>query len=671
MSLLKRLLLSLSVAILVILIGTLLLSINTARLYLSTQLQSESDNAATSLALSLSQPSNRDPVTRELLMLALFDSGQFRTVQLVDPEGKTLFKRQQDLHVQSLRSAPVWFARWLPIAEPQAIREVSDGWRQIGHLTVIATGSYAREALWRNTVQMTTLVLSAGALWALFVSLLFRWFRRVLREEVQMRVGAIGRAQLGQPSPSTNRPRNSAFAELSDVMQAIVDTQERVQITNQEASARIESLELELNLDPVTQLPNRKYFINELRRNLEGASHDAPQHGHVLLFRQRDLLAINAGLTRASADIWLNSAGQNVLAVLKQTAAAPRAQLARLNGSDFVILMPALEGTQALHVVQQVRRTLEAVKVRLPAGHWCRWAYALTNYTAHNSIKDVLGRLDRALMRAESSGLGEVEYLTSGSADSSANPIGEGEWQIALSSALNDPARLSLSFSVQNYQGRDHHSQLLEATLMLHESDGSTLGGALFLPIAMRLGLSADFDLCAISLSLQQLAARSSLPQQQSLVIRVSLASLAHPSFIEGVAQRLQATGLDGSVLRHLTLELDAHGLIAYPEETTAFSQVVQAAGAQLGLRRLDQQTDAIVHLHRYRLSYVKLGGPFVERAVSSPGSGFLLQALVDTAQSLQQQVYVTERYEQGYGGTLLERNVAFLARDEADPVAT
>lgn len=93
MSLLKQLLLSVSVAMVGILLGTLALSIDSARSYLTEQLQSQSENAASSLSLSLSQPGNQDPVTRELLMAALFDTGQFAAIRLVAPNEEVLFER--------------------------------------------------------------------------------------------------------------------------------------------------------------------------------------------------------------------------------------------------------------------------------------------------------------------------------------------------------------------------------------------------------------------------------------------------------------------------------------------------------------------------------------------------------------------------------------------------
>src|SRR5690606_23845892 len=85
MSLLKQLLLSVSCAILAILIGTLWCSVDSARQYLSSQLQAQGESAATSLALTLSQPSNQDPVTQELLIAALYDTGQFERIRLLTP----------------------------------------------------------------------------------------------------------------------------------------------------------------------------------------------------------------------------------------------------------------------------------------------------------------------------------------------------------------------------------------------------------------------------------------------------------------------------------------------------------------------------------------------------------------------------------------------------------
>ena len=121
MSLLKQLLISVSLAIIIILGGTLWLSVDSARSYLNTQLQSQTDSAATSLALTLSQGVNQDPITQELIIMAQFDSGQFNQIQLRDPDGVVRISRQiEDAHVGA---APLWFQRLLPVivAESTAV----------------------------------------------------------------------------------------------------------------------------------------------------------------------------------------------------------------------------------------------------------------------------------------------------------------------------------------------------------------------------------------------------------------------------------------------------------------------------------------------------------------------------------------------------------------------
>lgn len=87
MSLLKQLLLSVTMALLGILAGTLILSCNAARNYLAEQLHMQSENAASSLALSLSQPGSQDPVIQELLISALFDTGISAASRCTAPTG--------------------------------------------------------------------------------------------------------------------------------------------------------------------------------------------------------------------------------------------------------------------------------------------------------------------------------------------------------------------------------------------------------------------------------------------------------------------------------------------------------------------------------------------------------------------------------------------------------
>ncbi len=640
MSLLKQLLLSVTLAILVILAGTLALSIGSARQYLAGQLESESENTASSLALSLSQSANQDPVVRELLMLALFDSGKFKSIELTAPDGAVLFSRQQTEGTTQTGLAPAWFSRWLPLGQAQTVREVSDGWRQVGRLSVQVDSSYASDALWRSSSRMALLVLTAGAVWALFVVGLLNWFRRVLRDEISTQVRDIGRRE--DSAASGLRPAaHTPIDELTGVVNAIRDTRERVRAAELEQSERIESLELEANRDAVTGLPNRKYFVHELGRALHGDLGRAAADGQVLLFRLHDLPVLNAAVTRTSVDQWLILVGQRVQAALTEQGLTT-AQVARLNGSEFAVLLPGLQGPQAMQAVQQVRQVLQALRLSLDDGQWSRWGYALTDYSPSCSVSDVLTRLDQALVGGESAGHDAVEFVANEGHTAQRSSVGESQWQQLLSAALAVPDSLSLAVYRHACTGPEGGHVRHEALLVLRAAEERELAGSLFMPVAVRLGLSAAFDLRAVALGLQWLTAHPG----QSLVVRVSLPSLADAHFLpqlQALMQNAVAGDAGDPVLPRLLLELDAHGLVAYPQELRACGEMVAQAGGSVGLRRLDQQPKALALLHTLPLAYVKLGTHFAENGMESPGSRYLLEAMVHTVQALQLRLYVTD----------------------------
>ena len=185
---------------------------------------------------------------------------------------------------------------------------------------------------------MVALVVGAGVLWALFAFALVRWIKNRLLREISEHVRSIGQSTPPQQV-------EARVPELSGVVQALNQTRERVYASVEEQNAQIESLKLELNQDPVTGLPNRKYFVNEFRRALEASAptdsgRGGETGGHVLVLRQRDLADLNRHMPREFIDQWLRAVCERVQASLASLNAGS-ALLARLNGSDFALLLPA------------------------------------------------------------------------------------------------------------------------------------------------------------------------------------------------------------------------------------------------------------------------------------------------------------------------------------------
>jgi EAL domain-containing protein (putative c-di-GMP-specific phosphodiesterase class I) len=142
------------------------------------------------------------------------------------------------------------------------------------------------------------------------------------------------------------------------------------------------------------------------------------------------------------------------------------------------------------------------------------------------------------------------------------------------------------------------------------------------------------------------------------LIVKVSLPSLTQPRFLSSLNQHLQGLNARVELTRRLTLELDAHGLVAYGDDVRTFCEEVVKAGSRVGLRRLAQQPAAIMNLHRATLDYVKLGGEFVEHLLSSPGSLRLLTAVAETTEQLGIRVYADDASDPDTVDVLQEQGV-------------
>src|SRR5690606_21530131 len=148
-----------------------------------------------------------------------------------------------------------------------------------------------------------------------------------------------------------------------------------------------------------------------------------------------------------------------------------------------------------------------------------------------------------------------------------------------------------------------------EALLQLRDADdaSSTISGYLFMPPAVRLGLSAACDLRAL-----ELAIRWAQTCPGNLAVRVSLASMLQADFLPGMERILDSAAAKRTGLQRLTLEIDAHGFVAYPDEVDAFCALAKRAGVGVGVRRLAEQPAALLRLHRVSIRYIKLGGDLI-----------------------------------------------------------
>ena len=487
--------------------------------------------------------------------------------------------------------------------------------------------------------QLLVLVLFAAALWFLLAIFMVRWFRRALHAEMteQFRLVSEQLRAVAESETSSNEQAPAGGQRVKDpqqTRQAIASVRERVRATAEEQSRQVEMLQLELQTDEVTGLATRRYFINELRRCLRPLDDAAPsslsQYGHVLIFRQRDLTAINIKHSRQTTDAWLRNVGDSLREIIdtQYDTQRPMPQVARLNGSDFVVLLAAYDGPDATDLIETLRKKLDSLRISTAEKRLCRWSYALTDFGPGCDVGQILARLDHGLMRAENAGHAEVEYIASSEYRSSspARAGGETAWKSLIQEALREH-RLTLNIQAASYLNDDTPERKEAWLSMRSPEDGSTISGYLFMPPAVRLGLSGACDLRAVELGCDWVHQHSG-----TLVLRISLASVLLPDFLPDLERALREGKEHGAEMHRLVLEIDAHGFVAYPDELDVFCKIAENMGVGVGVRRLAEQPAALLRLHKASVLYIKLGGDLISGLMDSPGATQLIAAITESA---------------------------------------
>ena len=130
MSLIRQVWLLLTLTLVLAFAGAIGVSVHSARHYLQTQLNLKNNDAAQSLALTLSQQKG-DRIAMELSIASQFDTGYYQQIRLLGTGGLPIVERTAPPMKQQ---APAWFTDLLGIETDAGTAQVSNGWNQIGRL---------------------------------------------------------------------------------------------------------------------------------------------------------------------------------------------------------------------------------------------------------------------------------------------------------------------------------------------------------------------------------------------------------------------------------------------------------------------------------------------------------------------------------------------------------
>lgn len=605
MSMYRQVWLSILASMLIALFASLFAALMNARTYLEAQLSMKNQDNATALALALSQ-GDHGAEDVAVAASALFDSGHYELVQVIDANGKPLVEK---VHADPKNGAPAWFARLLPIQAAPGQAEIANGWKPLGRVILLSRSGFAYESLWHTALTMAGAIGAAGILGGVLISLVLGRLRRPMRSVVEQARAINEHRFVTIPEP--------AVPELRELASAMNDTVGRLKNRFEEDARLYEGLRRVANYDSLTGLANRTFFLANLESALE--AEDAP-YGGLALIRVGRLAHLNRERGRAAADELLTRIGRAIDELGTHCAGG---FAGRLNGTDFALLLPAgCDSTETLNdMLDETLRAAEAITGRdtlLFIGHGA--------LSRGDTPAQIMTRIDAALAAAEMTGVSGIAVAR---ADQVADlPENAESWRIALRQALDGVDRLKLAGHATRLLGEvaPHRECPLRIRLL---DGGEWLSANRFLPQAERLGMIQDLDLATLRLALAELAAN---PHLGGVWVNLSARSIADPGFIWQMRALLEA---QGDQRARLWLEIPESGGLRRLAALRALVRDLKPLGVHVGLEHYGHHFDQVGQLYDLGLDFLKVDSGFIRDVHLNPGNQAFLGGLCDIAHQI------------------------------------
>lgn len=596
MSLFRQLWLTVTLSMVLAFGGSFALSMFSARSYLEQQLSNKNQDNAASLALSMSQQA-QDPVTVELMVAALFDTGHYQLIRVTDPHGKVIVERST---ADTAKDVPAWFARLFPIRAEAGLAQISQGWKQFGTIYLDSQNRFAYQSLWRGGQRMLGWFILAALIAGALGSLVLRRLRRPVAQVIAQADAIAERRFI-----TIAEPRVPELRQLAGAMNGMVL---RLQNVFTEEATRLDAIRREVNQDALTGLANRGYFLSQLQSALH--ADDAAPSGMVLLLRVANLSEVNRRLGRAAVDDLLRGIAN---LVQREAARYPNAFCGRLNGADFALAIPAEEsGSEMATALLAGARDLAATFKALDTVAWIGGS----PYHREIDMQGLLATCDAALATAESQG-GNAWHIAK-LADGAPPAVTAADWTAVIRGALHAGHVRLMCFPVIK---QDRALLHLECPVRLRATDDQEwIPAGSFMPMASRLQLAPEIDLAVARLAYEKLDASA-----DDVAINLSGDSVQDADF------RARLTALAAPRAAHnqrLWIEVSEQGAFDHFDAFTELCAQLKAARCRVGIEHFGRQIGDMGKLHGLGLDYVKVDASLVHGLDRNPGNQAFLKGL-------------------------------------------
>ena len=617
MTLKRQLILTVLFMLFLMFVGMLAINVNNVRHYLLDQLTSHAQDAATSLALSMSpHMKENDLATMNSMVDAIFDRGYYREIVVQTMDGKPLITR--DLPVQVAR-VPKWFIDLVPLDTPSGSAIIMSGWKQAAVVYVRSHPGYAYAELWRNTTHVLAALLLVAAFTLLSGLLILHVILRSLRAVEKQANGIIAREYPIQDKlPWTT--------DLRRVVEVMNKMSLKVKQTYLEQTALTETLRAASYMNAVTGVGNRR-FLNTQLDHLTRSPEEFGQ-GALFLLELQGLKGFNDRHGYLAGDKMLTE----VADLLKEVAGElPGSLVAHLSGGNFALVAPQIIAETADAFAEKL---IESLRLRFPDGIDSKEIghVGVAIFRSGMSSSEFLSEADMALRAAQAKGPAAWHRHEGRIPSMREAPAGAGYWRNLLKSVVADEAIL-LQFQpvIASRDGKLLHH---EALLRIQKGEGKLLGAERVIPMALTLGFSSQIDRLVVKEVLKRISR-----DHFKYAVNLSVRSLYDNEFTAWLETEI--SGL-GALAQRLMLEFPEYDVVKHIDVVRRFVKRSRESGVQFGVDHCGRGFVSFAYLSTLNIDYLKIDGSYTRRIESVKDNQFLVHAISRIAHELDIAVIAT-----------------------------
>ncbi|MEL0635892.1 EAL domain-containing protein [Marinomonas sp. TI.3.20] len=622
MTLFRQLMMTIIVIFSVILVVVMGINFNTTKGYLINQLESTTQDSATSLSMTVSDfMAAQDYASVDSAINAVFDSGYFSEIRMhVYATDKDIVRKNET----KIDGVPQWFIKLISFDVPQANAVISNGWNELGQVYITGSAGYGYNQLWLASRNLLVSFFIIGVVTILFGSIALRFLFRPLGEVVKQ-AEAIQHRQFIKMK---NLPKTR---ELKLVVQAMNRLTEKLEKDFDAEAETVQWLQAKAFKDPVSGLGNRNFFESQAKAYF--SSSDRTMDGLVLVSLS-DLGKLNNERGYEAADLFIQ-ASANIMTDKMKTVASS-SSVARLSGADFIILIPNIDQDRLKHVVEDI---LEGLMVLIP--NQIAYADAVANIGAVSlngrvSRSNAMAQADAALREAKTAGSNTLRVFDAITGQDMA--IGRLVWKDMLEYAIKNRAFLLRKQKIICFE---------EAGTVMHEEvfasldyEGKQYHAGYFIGLAEQFDLGDQLDKVIILRVIEFITQRHGDQRQTPLAINLSASAYSKPTFTDWLDKTLQ--GLDLAIRKQLVFEVSEQSVLAVEDQAIVLSEVLKRHDVVFGIDNVGKQFTTFHYLQQLLPDYVKVDPSYTKLATGKESEAFFMHILCKMFNSLNIQIIAT-----------------------------